>query len=158
MGSRLRIAAIASLSTVALMVFTTATAYADANPDNRGHHYGQLKHPKVFPPPTPSPSPSPATNPGGQPAPTVHAAVAITVSKPAPISISLSVGPIASPVASGQIEPVAGLTPLAGNEDDWLLLLILPSLIAVWLIAAVGLARRLSRIGRKSLVAARVPA
>lgn len=141
---------------MALMMGTTATAYADANPANEGHHYGQLKHPKT--PPTPSPSPSPAPNPGGQPAPTVHPAVVITVKTPAPISISISVGPIASPVASGLIEPVAGLPQLAGNEDDWLLLLILPSLIAVWLIAAVGLARRIARVGRKPMVAARVPA
>lgn len=158
MGSRLRIAAIASLSTVALMVGTTATAYADANPSNRGHHYGQLKHPKVVPPPSPSPSPSPAPNPGGQPAPTVHPALAITVTTPAPLSISISLGPVASPFAGGVIEPVAGLPQLRGDENDWLLLLILPSLMAVWLTAAVGLARRLSRIGRKPLVAARVPA
>lgn len=152
MRSRLRIAAIASLSTVALMVGTAATAYADANPSNNGHHYGQLKHPKA--PPSPSPSP----NPGGQPTPTTHPAVAITVTTPAPITISITLGPVASPVASGQIEPVLGLPELPGNEDDWLLLLILPSLIAVWVIAAIGLVRRLSRVGRKPLVTARVPA
>lgn len=154
MGSRLRIAAVASLSTMALLVGTTATAYADANPSNNGHHYGQLKHPKVFPPPTPSPAP----NPGGQPGPTVHPALAITVKTPPPISISISVGPVATPFEGGVIEPVPGLPQLAGNEDDWLLLLILPSLIAVWLIAAVGLARRLARVGRKPMLAATVAA
>lgn len=162
MGPRLRIATVASLSTVALMVGTTATAYADANPFNRGHHYGQLKHPKAQPPPTP-PTPAPTPNTGGQPAsgptPTVHQSVANTVTTPASLAISTAVAPSASPVASGIIEPVAALPGVAGNEDDWLLLLILPALMAVWLIAAIGLARRLSRIGKtRSLQVQTAPA
>ena len=158
MPSRLRIAAIASFSTLALMAGTTATAYADANPLNRGHHYGQLKHPKVSPSPSPSPAPNQSGTPASTPAQSVHPSVTFTVATPAPISISISVGAIAAPVAGGVIEPVAALPDLPGNEDDWLLLLILPSLLAVWLIAAVGLARRIARIGKKTLVPARVPA
>jgi hypothetical protein len=63
--------------------------------------------------------------------------------------------PIASPVT-----PVIVLNQAAGSDGqlDWLLLLILPSLLAVWLIALVGLARRLSGARSRALQVQTAPA
>ncbi|HEX2646761.1 MAG TPA: hypothetical protein VHO95_06010 [Candidatus Dormibacteraeota bacterium] len=117
----------------------TLPVYADANPDNEGHHYGQIKHPKHPPVPTPTPAPTPApvplpsTNPVHPTAPSTNPVVA-----PA--------GTAHSSKTAVHV-PVAGLSPIhaqsrAGSKQPapqdplwWLVLVILPALMAIWLIA-----------------------
>ena len=151
----IRIAAVASLSSLALVGASNITASAAPNPNNHGHHYGQLKHHQVTspPPPVPVATPHPVAQPTPNVAPVVHTAPAANVSVPAPASTKPD--PIASPVT-----PVIVLNQAAGSEGqlEWLLLLILPSLLAVWLIALVGLARRLSGARKKALQMQTAPA
>jgi hypothetical protein len=152
----IRIAAVASMSSLALVAASNISAFAAPDPDNHGHHYGQLKHHQVTPPPSPVPVPTP--HPVAQPTPNVapvaHTAPAANVSAvPAPASTPPD--PIASPVT-----PVIVLNQASGSEGqlEWLLLLILPSLLALWLIALVGLARRLSGARKKALQVQTAPA
>jgi hypothetical protein len=139
----IRIAAVASLSSLALVAASNITAFAAPDPDNHGHHYGQLKHHRVTspPPPVPVPTPHPVAQPTPNVVPVVHPSLAANVSA---VSAPVLTPPdtIASPVT-----PVIELKQAAGfaGQLEWLLLLILPSLLAVWLIALVGLTRRLSR-------------
>lgn len=149
----IRIAAVASLSSLALVGASSITAFAAPNPDNHGHHYGQLKHHPVTSPPPPVPAPT--SHPVVQPTPSVVYVVqtapagsvaAAPVQQPAPVSAPPDT--IATPVA-----PVIKLSQAvdSAGQFDWLLLLILPSLLAVWLIAFVALARRLSVARRAAL-------
>lgn len=155
----IRIAAIASLSSLALVAASNITAFAAPDPDNHGHHYGQLKHhPVASPPPVPVPTPRPVVQPTPAVAPVVHPTGAgivnaVPVQQPAPVSTPPEA--ITSPVA-----PVIQLNQAAdpASQLDWLLLLILPSLLAVWLIALVGLARQLSGARRKLLRVQTAPA
>jgi hypothetical protein len=148
----IRIAAVASLSALALVAATSITAFAAPDPDNHGHHYGQLKHHPVTAPP-PVPLPAPASHPTVQSTPSVVAVVhtpragnvsAVPVQQPAPVSAPLNTIPTT-------VAPVIELNQAADSagQYDWLLLLILPTLLAVWLIALVGLARRLSATRKK---------
>lgn len=155
----IRIAAIASLSSLALVAASNITAFAAPDPDNHGHHYGQLKHhPVASPPPVTVPTPHPIVQPAPTVAPVVHPTGAgivnaVPVQQPAPVSTPPEA--ITSPVA-----PVSQLNQAAdpASQLDWLLLLILPSLLAVWLIALVGLARQLSGARRKLLRVQTAPA
>jgi hypothetical protein len=151
----IRIAAVASLSSLALVAASNITAFAAPNPNNHGHHYGQLKHHQVTspPPPVPVPTPHPVAQPTPNVAPVVHTAPAANLSVPAPASTTPD--PITSPVT-----PVIVLNQAAGSDGqlEWLLLLILPSLLAVWLIAFVGLARRLSGARKRALQMQTAPA
>jgi hypothetical protein len=155
----IRIAAVASLSSLALVAASNITAFAAPDPDNHGHHYGQLKHhPVASPPPVPVPTPHPVVQPAPTVAPVVHppgAGIinAVPVQHPAPVSTPPEA--ITSPVA-----PVIELNQatVPGTQFDWLLLLILPSLLAVWLIAFVGLARQLSGARKKLLRVQTAPA
>lgn len=154
----IRIAAAASLSSLALVAGSTI-AFAAPNPDNHGHHYGQLKHHRVTSPPpaVPTPTPLPIVQPTPNVAPLIHTPVAGSVAavpavQPAPVS--------AQPDPIESVAPVIELNQAvdSAGQYDWLLLLILPSLLAVWLIAAVGLARRLSGARRKVLQVQTAPA
>jgi len=156
----IRIAAVASLSSLALVAASNTIAFAAPDPDNHGHHYGQLKHPEVTspPPPVPTPTPHPIVQPTPNVAPVVHTPAARNISagpvlQPAPVSASPA--PIAAPVA-----PVIQLNRAADSagQYDWLLALILPLLLAVWLIALVGLARRLSGARKRVLQVQTAPA
>jgi len=51
---------LAFLVSLTLVPLSSLSVYADANPDNHGHHYGWYKH---QPSPTPPPSPRPAATP-----------------------------------------------------------------------------------------------
>jgi hypothetical protein len=155
----IRIAAVASVSSLALVAASNITAFAAPDPDNHGHHYGQLKHqPVASPPPVPVPTPHPVVQPAPTVAPVIHvpgAGVvnAVPVQQPAPVFTPPEA--VTSPVA-----PVIQLNQAAdaASQLDWLLLLILPSLLAVWLIALVGLGRKLSVARRKSLRVQTAPA
>src|SRR5438477_12585593 len=74
------VAATCLLTSLLFLIVSAIPVYADANPNNHGHHYGQLKHPKNPPVPipssnlasTPAPHSHPATVPvaqGADPAP-----------------------------------------------------------------------------------------
>jgi hypothetical protein len=156
----IRIAAVASLSSLALVAAGNTIALAAPNPDNHGHHYGQLKHHPVTSPPAPVPTPAP--HPVAQPTPNVAPVIlapqggivnAATALQPAPVAAAPD--KVGAPVA-----PVVRLNRAAdlGGQFDWLLVLILPSLMAVWLIAFVGLARRLSGARKRLLQVQTAPA
>lgn len=156
----IRIAAVASLSSLALVAASNTAAFAAPNPDNHGHHYGQLKHRPVAspPPPVPTPAPHPIVQPTPNVAPVIHTPQAgivnaVPVAQPAPVSASPD--KVGTPVA-----PVIRLNRATdpGGQFDWLLVLILPSLMAVWLIAFVGLARRLSWARKRLLKVQTAPA
>jgi hypothetical protein len=150
----IRIAAAASLSSLALVAASNTIAFAAPDPDNHGHHYGQLKHHQVTspPPPVPTPTPHPVLQPTPNAAPVVHTPAARSISAG---PVSASPDPIAAPVA-----PVLQRNRAADSvgQYDWLLVLILPLLLAVWLIAFVGLARRLSGASKKALQVQTAPA
>jgi hypothetical protein len=154
----IRIAAVASLSSLALVAASNISAFAAPNPNNHGHHYGQLKHQRVTPPPVPTPKPTanPIVRPTTSAAP-VSQTPRTGNGGAAPVEQPVSTQPnsIVSPVAPViRIEPAA----VSAGQFEWLLLLILPSLIAVWLIALVGLARRLSDARRRVLQVQTAPA
>jgi len=146
--------AAAAVSALAFAIATaTIPVYADANPNNEGHHYGQLKHPKTqpVPSPLPTPSPVPTTNPPSTIVPTtiVPAVKAITAggsnhgassSEPASQLPVASLTPIASPKGGSVRTSPAQPAPL--DSLWWLVLLILPALLATWLMAFRGLAAR----------------
>jgi len=106
--------------------------FADANPNNHGHHYGQLKHPKH--PPVATPTPTAASNPAATPLPTNSPGI---VTSPGP---GAGAGAAAKAVTSPKpdiktpLAPVAFRTPVPNDPWWWLLLAILPTLVAVWLI------------------------
>lgn len=113
----------AALSAVLLLAILSVAASAEANPNNRGHHYGQLKHQKAAPPSTT------VQNPGSNTSPS--AAIGATqVTLPA-----LKLLPTARTAA--QIKPAShrSLDPWW-----WLVLLLVPALLALWLLSARRLA------------------
>jgi len=128
----------------------TLPVYADANPDNEGHHYGQLKHPKHPPVPNPSPSPAPtpvptplpSTNPLHTIVPSIEAVTAPVAPGTAHSSESVLVVPAVSP------SPIRGQSRAALNQRApqdplwWLVLVILPALLAIWLIVLKRLTGR----------------
>ena len=156
----IRIAAVASLSSLAMVAASNTIAFAAPDPDNHGHHYGQLKHHQVTspPPPVPTPTPHPVVQPTPNVAPIIHT----------PAAGNVALVPVAQPApVSAQPDPIVSVAPVielnqavdsAAGQFDWLLLLILPFLLAVWLIAFVGLARRLSGARRKVLQVQTAPA
>jgi hypothetical protein len=154
----IRIAAVASISSLALVAASTVTASAAPNPNNHGHHYGQLKHPKVTtpPPPVPAPTPHPVATPSAVPVthtPPAGIVSAVPIQQPAPASKAPDT--VASPLS-----PVIQLSQAAdpAGQYDWLLLVLLPTLLAIWLIALVGLVRRLSGARKKMLQVQTAPA
>lgn len=155
----IRTAAAASLSSLALVAASNTIAFAAPNPDNHGHHYGQLKHHPLTspPPPVPTPTPHPVVQPTPNVAPVVPTPRAVNVAapleQPAPVSAppATTVTPVVPVIELNQAVDSAG-------QYDWLLLLILPSLLAVWLIAFAGLARRLSGARKKALQVQTAPA
>ncbi len=102
---------------------------------NPGHHYGQLKHqpPAVIPTPTPLAAPTPPahnphpnTGPAGVPAgPQEQTPPGLFTFLP-----DLSALPPVPGGPSDQID-LAGISP-PGGDLDWMLLVILPALLAVW--------------------------
>jgi hypothetical protein len=150
-------------------VLMSASVFAKENPGhhfgpccNAGHHYGQLKHPKT---PTPTPNPNPNPNPNPTPRPVTHpgsgggSTVTISATKPdltdggtttlIPVTLTLPV----EHQAGGPIQRAA----LPTNALDWLILLILPLLLAVWVIAGAGLTRKAARKIRVSPAAVPAP-
>ena len=116
---------------------------------NPGHHFGQLKHHQA-PPPAPAPRPGPKPHPvtGGSSA-NHSAATGTSAGQPTNETAGVPDLPVTLPlqnVGAGQID--FGYPP-DGNKLDWLLLVILPALLAIWLLiaarGALAAARRRTR-------------
>lgn len=110
--------------------------------DNPGHHYGQNKHQQPAPTPAPNPAPAPGPGPATNPQPasgvsfaarlaTRQAAGAETLTLPSNTVqiVPIALQPLPRFTELSQAEPVAPL-----RVEEWLLLLLLPALLAVWVI------------------------
>jgi hypothetical protein len=127
---------------------------------NPGHHYGQLKHktpppsPNPNPNPNPNPTPQPVTNPGGgsgSTSSTYNNTSGLTdggATSTIPVTVTLP----PQDKTSARVAPDS----LPQDALDWLLLLLLPALLAVWVIAAAGLTRNAAT--RLRIARAAVPA
>lgn len=144
-----RTCALALFAVVALIPVSTVSVYADANPANHGHHYGQLKHrpappPPVNPPPvvTPAPtSPPGATHSGGVGAGISH--VSTQAQLPA-VQIKIQLPLAGVPGGEDLVRSVPQPQPPPGF-DPWLILALVLSVSALWLYAFIRLARSAGR-------------
>jgi hypothetical protein len=117
------------------MSVTGLVVYADANPNNHGHHYGQLKHQHPVPAPPPAPAPAPRPNP-----PVVVPAVP-TVPHPNVVIAQTNVPPVSSgltpplPNLGGQTSPQRAGAAVQPFRDPnlWVVEALLPALLIVWL-------------------------
>jgi hypothetical protein len=162
-----RVAATSVPVALALLLLGNMSAYAREAPDNPGnhygqisnpgnhygrlnnpgHHYGQLRHQPTPPPPaTPAPSPTPAPVVGGTSAaqPQLNGPGVVVPTTPA--ASSLPDLRVALPVHEAQVQ-LAEASPR--NEEQWLVLLILPLLTAVWLMIFARAALTTSRRRRQ---------
>ena len=139
------------------IVLTPVTALARYPDDNgnhygqlyvMGHHYGQLKHQQTPPPPAPTPAPSPrphhpsTSGPSGTSTEVMHTGSGQSSGEESSIPdlpVTLPMPEVPAP----QVQLV-GSTP-AGGDLDWLLLVILPALAAVWVIAFARTAEKARR-------------
>lgn len=127
-------AAVVALSCAWIPV-TGLVVFADANPSNHGHHYGQLKHQH---PPVPAPQPPPAPAPPPAPKPNPPAIVPIA-SQPGDAVGQTTAPPVSTlplPDLGGrqiQKQGVAALPPLR-DPNLWVVEALLPALLIVWLI------------------------
>ena len=114
------------------------------NSNNHGHHYGQLKHQQA-PPPNPPPSVGTLPTVTGPTAAVHH----LTATVAGQSRAGIAGPPVLLPV------PVIIRAPRpAGDGVSWLVLLILPSLVAVWVMVFARAAVRMSRRMRASLASA----
>jgi hypothetical protein len=117
---------------------------------NPGHHYGQLKHDQA---PAANPPAAPTPSPGSHPV-TLGSLVADVVSSGQhPTSgdaSSIPDLPIVLPVQDSPSGQVRFEDSAPAHEQDWMLLLILPALLAVWLLVFARAALAASRRRRKS--------
>ncbi len=114
--------AAAVLASTVFLPVSSLTAHAEANPNNHGHHYGQLKHRHLAPAPKPVQKPAPAETPtpaSRQP----QSDPAAVKDEPAAVPAELV------PAAHINVSRSA----LGGGYLDWLLLVVLPALLAIWL-------------------------
>jgi hypothetical protein len=157
----------APLVVVCALVLTPVTALARYPDDNghhygqlyvMGHHYGQLKHQQTPTPPPAPPTPLPASTPaphhgsGGPPTTSTHVLHTGTGQSTGNES-SIPDLPVTLPVPGAETPQVqlVGSTPPGGGGLDWLLLLILPTLAAVWVMV---FARATERARRRTKAAA----
>lgn len=140
-----RLWAVVLASVVALVApSTTVLAYND---NNRGHHYGQLKHPKhpPTPQPPPQPTPGPVTTTTKPPSSKAHGGVTpaaiVAAAAPASVSTSPSTGTI-------QVPTGVGLVAAPAQNDPRILVIygILAALMGLWLLlVAVAVVRAYRR-------------
>lgn len=126
------VAATCLLASLLFFIVSAIPVYADANPNNHGHHYGQLKHPKN--PPVPIHS----SNPASTPAPHSHPATVPVAqgADPAPGSSLLSPAGSLVPVIKAPAAKMPSAFHAAMPDPLWWLpITILPLLFAAWLIA-----------------------
>ncbi len=141
------VAAAGVTTSLIFFVMSALPVYADANPNNHGHHYGQLKHPKH--PPVPTPATTPPPSPVTTPAPTSHPVSAGASQGATPAAGSFLALPVVSPIPVADTPAAQTRTafsnPVPGDPLWWLLLTILPTLFAAWLIAFRRVILRASR-------------
>lgn len=114
------------------------------NPNNHGHHYGQLKHQAA-----PAPNPPPAVQGSQVPAPGPTIASYLSTGESAPALQPVTTIPLP---AAGPIESVSA-RPASNTGISWLVLLILPALLAVWLMVFARGAVTVSRLMRRTATA-----
>jgi 4-amino-4-deoxy-L-arabinose transferase-like glycosyltransferase len=144
-----RAAALGGFVALALLPVSSLAVYADANPANHGHHYGQLKHHHGAPPPPPPPvtappvtappviaPPATAPAPGGSHNPGPGTSPAITSVAPSLAAVRI----VLPPVPSGEVNLVRSVPPSDQNVW-WLLLILVVSLAVLWLFAVLQLTR-----------------
>lgn len=119
----------------------SALAY---NSNNHGHHYGQLKHQQAPPPNPPAPVGNPQTVTG--PSVAVHRLIASVAGQ--------SRGDVVVPPVLLPVPVIISAPQPPGDGVSWLVLLILPSLVAVWVMVFARAAIRMSRRMRASLATA----
>lgn len=162
------VSAALALASIALVAFSAMTVYAKdvpvpsgrpGNPghhygeiSNPGHHYGQLKHqPAPVPTPAPTPAPQPSSNPVTGPVIGIltsgHTAQPAATPAAAPPS-SLPV-PVSLPSQGRPVGDLRAGSPTSPDGLWWLVLLVLPALMAVWMIALGRLVQRIA-LGRRS--------
>lgn len=134
------------MASIAMLLLTSVAVYAGdgdnsghhyGKTDNPGHHYGQLKHREAPPPTTKTPPPSSTQTPpqATTPSGAGHASGSSSASDPAaPTSAGAADPPATVPVSNLQPAHVTAKTaPPDRDRLSWLVLLILPALLAVWL-------------------------
>lgn len=132
----------ATVGVVLALAPLSALAY---NSNNHGHHYGQIKHQQTPPPNPPAPVGNPQQTVTG-PTAAVHHLTTNVAGQP---KADVVAPPVLLPV------PIIIKAPKpSGDGVSWLVLLILPSLLAVWLMVFARAAVRMSRRMRASLAAA----
>jgi 4-amino-4-deoxy-L-arabinose transferase-like glycosyltransferase len=136
-----RAAALGGFAALALLPVSSLAVYADANPDNHGHHYGQLKHHHGAPPPPPPVTAPPVTVPPAiVPAPdgshNPGPSTAIMSIAPSPAAIRI----VLPPAPSGEVSLVRSV-PHADQSLWWLLVILVVSLAVLWLFAVLQLTR-----------------
>jgi len=132
-------------------------------PDDNGHHYGQLSNPghhfgqlKHHQAPPPAPAPNPAPRPGPKPHPVTggssanhSAATGTSAGQPTNETAGVPDLPVTLPLQNVEAGQIDFGYPPDGNKLDWLLLVILPALLAIWLLiaarGALAAARRRTR-------------
>ncbi len=116
---------------------------------NPGHHYGQLKHHKTPPVTPPSPGPKPKPNPG--PVGTLaHHNLGSGAQPTTGESSWIPDFSLLLPAPTALSDQVQFGDWARGSDQDWLLLVILPALLAVWLWVFARAARSASRRRRQS--------
>ena len=127
------------------------SVYADEKPgnpghhygeiSNPGHHYGQLKHKDAqTPPPATSRPPATSSTPPG------HVSSGLPSSDPAPAA---GIPDLASTLPVSNVLPrqaTAKTPPVSRDWTSWLILLILPALVAVWLMVFARAALTAARL------------
>lgn len=149
--SAYRATAVGAFVAIVLIPLSSITALADANPNNHGHHYGQLKHRHPAPQPTPS-----AFRPT---APPIVTHLVGTVARGAGSVPGSGAAQIAAPGDTGLVHVAAGSINLARTSaqpdpDWWLVLAFAVTLIALWLWVLASLARSLLRRRHARVLAA----
>lgn len=156
-----RVAASFALASTAALMLSSVAAFAQILPgnpahhygeiSNPGHHYGQQRHHPPAPSPTPNPVPTPnpmsTPNPASKPSqpPTgsgAHGTNAGTPASHASLGVAnAGVGTIGVPAQDQR--KVRAVTEIPGSPIwlDWLILLVLPVLLAVWAIVATRIVR-----------------
>jgi len=112
---------------------------------NPGHHYGQLKHHQA-PPPAPAPNPAPKPNPVTAGSTASHSAGnGTSASHSTRETYGIPDLPVTLPVQNIGTGQIDFANAAAGNNLDWLLLVLLPSLLAIWLLIAARGAQAATR-------------
>jgi hypothetical protein len=146
--SKTRAVALAGVLALAFLAVSSLGVSADANPSNHGHHYGQLKHraaplpPPTVTPPTTNPAPPPAGGVAQKPTGTDNSVVL------PPLEIKL----ILPHMPMGEVNIVRAV-PERDSNLWWLLVVLVVTLGALWMFAAVQLGRASLKLRRGQVAA-----